>query len=161
MGSFYFTHDHTRSHIIMNEIEINEAVREALMKSLGLDRDLHVAVYELSAVDSASVPISKDVHNRLKSVKGIYLDSNNPTLLGKRGSFSLRINGQSLFSSDTRPPSRSLMSNHGVSPNSRYFYFKEIVSQSITLDFEHTDTDTADTTFAAYKVFIFLIGDKK
>lgn len=145
----------------MNEIEINEAVRNALMMSLGLDDDLHVAVYELSAVDSSSVTISKDVHNRLKSVKGIYIDSNNPTLLGKRGTFSLQINGQSYFSADTRPPSRALMSNHSVNPNSRYFYFKEVISQSITLDFEHVDTDTTDTTFAAYKVFVFVVGQKK
>jgi hypothetical protein len=109
-------------------------------------------IYVLNPNQAVSKTFELD--KTISFVKGILLTSDMDDMLYFRGSQKIEINKEEIF--PEKYESKLLMSGVNVSPNQRYYDIGNVPvgDRSVRIDF--VDADDNRTTFAAYRVSLYL-----
>lgn len=97
-----------------------------------------------------------------KNVQDILLTSNRKDLLAFRGKFSMFIGGKEIFAKNYR--AELVMSGFHVSPNEKWRKLLKVEDLDKTgdqIDLSYTDDSSGSGTFASYKVFLYVRGERK
>ncbi len=111
--------------------------------------------YDIQIADAnKSVSKTFELDKTIKRIKGVLVTSDKDDLLYYRGSQKIEINNQEYFPENYE--SKLLMSGINVSPNERYFKIDTDNIGNGIIKLSYTDADDGRTTFAAYRVSLYV-----
>jgi hypothetical protein len=107
-------------------------------------------------IAEANKSVSKtfELDKTVKRIKGVLVTSDKDDLLYYRGSQKIEINNQEYFPENYE--SKLLMSGINVSPNERYYKIDTTNIGNGIIKLSYTDADDGRTTFAAYRVSLYV-----
>lgn len=111
--------------------------------------------FDLS-IDQANKSYTKsfELDKTIIAIKGILITSDKDDLLYFRGSQKIEINKEEYFPENYE--SKLLMSGINVPPKSRYYDLGTVAPGNGIVKLDYTDKDDGRTTFAAYRVSLYL-----
>lgn len=111
--------------------------------------------YDIQIAEANKV-VSKtfELDKTIKRIKGVLVTSDKDDLLYYRGSQKIEINSQEYFPENYE--SKLLMSGINVSPNERYYKVDTDNIGNGIIKLSYTDADDGRTTFAAYRVSLYV-----
>ena|SRR5687767_3526391 len=99
-----------------------------------------------------------ELDKEVKVITGILLTSDLDDQLYYRGAQKIEFNGKEYFPDNYE--SKLLMSGINVRPNQRFYEVGRIEVLNGKIKISYTDTDNPNVVFAAYRVSVYVRGEK-
>jgi hypothetical protein len=105
--------------------------------------------------EGQTVTKSIELDKTIKSILGVLVTSDRDDLLFYRGTQKIEINKEEFFPENYE--SKLLMSGINVQPNMRYYNLGKVPAGSGQVKVVYTDSRNPLSTFAAYRVSVYLL----
>jgi hypothetical protein len=96
-----------------------------------------------------------ELDKTIKYIRGVQITSDKDDLAYFRGTAKIEINKEEFFPGDYE--TKLLMCGINVPPNQRYWDLGQVPAGSGIVKMEYTDNPDGRTTFAAYRVSLYLL----